>query len=92
LIRTSYGVYQVGDLEGSVLLVCDEHDAEHEEEDGEERAEWDEYTFAKISPAVAGLTTVFGAGGGLEGRSVLDSWGVLHLLFLFLSLLQDLRG
>ena len=44
----------------------DEHNAEHQKEDCEERAQGDEDTFAEPAPVTAVELTVLGSGVGLK--------------------------
>jgi hypothetical protein len=76
-------------------LVCEEHDAEHEEKDCEEGAERDEDTFAEAAPATAVELAVFGANVGLEGWGYFFRFDVVHLVFLgevSLSIRQDVQA
>jgi hypothetical protein len=62
--------------------VRDEHDAEHEEKDREERSQGDEDTFAEAAPATAVKQAIFSAVVGLECWCYFFRIDVVHLVFL----------
>jgi len=75
--------------------VREEHDAEHEEKDREEGAQWNEDTFAEAAPAAAVEWTIFGANVGLEGWGYFFRFDVVHFVFLgevSLGIRQDVQA